>query len=158
MAAGADELIAKLNQERERLMAALDGVDAEMAARVIEGTDGWTSIHDAMKHVASAERSMLTVAERTIAGTYKAIPDFDVNRYNARQVEKRQGQTWEETLAELRQSREASLAALEQWGDEQLNLPTTHPVWGDTTVGGLFRIIAIHDSLHRKDVEKLRSG
>ena len=157
MRPGVEELVAKLNKERERLLAALEGVDATLAARRFEGTEGWTSIHDAVRHVASAEASMLTVAERTVAGTYQRIEGFDLNRFNARQVEKRAQQTWEESLAELNQVRSKSLAALETWTDEQLALPTFHPVWGDVDVAGLFRIIAIHDGLHRKDIETLRA-
>ncbi len=152
------ELEQKLNQERERLMAALEGITDEMASRRVEGVDGWTTIHDAMRHVASAEQSMVTVAERTVAGTYQPTPDFDLNRFNARQVEKRQAQSWQDTLGELVSVRENSLKVLHGWNEDQLNLPTVHPVWGDTTVGGLFRIIAIHDSLHRKDVETLRAA
>ncbi len=152
------ELEEKLNQERERLMAALEGITDEMASRRVEGVDGWTTIHDAMRHVASAEQGMVTVAERTVAGTYQPVPDFDLNRYNARQVEKRQAQSWPDTLAELTSVRANTLKVLHGWSEAQLNLPTVHPVWGDTTVGGLFRIIAIHDSLHRKDVETLRAA
>ena len=152
------ELEEKLNHERERLMAALEGITDEMASRRVEGVDGWTTIHDAMRHVASAEQSMVTVAERTVAGTYQPVPDFDLNRFNARQVEKRQAQSWPDTLAEMASVRVHTLKVLHGWGEEQLGLPTVHPVWGDTTVGGLFRIIAIHDSLHRKDVETLRAA
>lgn len=156
MQPGVEELITKLNKERERLLKALEGVDATLAARRFEGTEGWTSIHDAIRHVASAEASMLTVAERTVAGTYQRIEGFDLNRFNARQVEKRAQQTWEESLAELNDVRQRSLAALETWTDEQLALPAFHPVWGEVDVAGLFRIIAIHDGLHRKDIETLR--
>ena len=158
MTTDAQELEEKLNQERARLMAALEGITDEMASRRVEGVDGWTTIHDAMRHVASAEQSMIVVAERTVAGTYQPAPDFDLNRFNARQVEKRQAQSWEDTLKELANVRANTLTVLHGWDEEQLNLPTVHPVWGDTTVGGLFRIIAIHDSLHRKDVETLRGA
>ena len=132
MRSGVEELLTKLNKERERLLAALEGVDEVLAAHRFEGTEGWTSIHDAVRHVASAEASMLTVAERTVAGTYQRIEGFDLNRFNARQVEKR--------------------------ADEQLGLPTFHPVWGEVDVAGLLRIIAIHDGLHRKDIETLRAS
>jgi hypothetical protein len=154
----AEELAQKLNHERARLLTALEGVDADLAARRAQGTEGWSSIQDAMKHVASAEASMVVIAQRTLAGTHKRVDDFDLNRFNARQVEKRGAQTWDETLAELHAARAASLAALAEWSDEQLALSTHHPVWGDTDIGGLFRIIAIHDSLHRKDVEMLRQA
>ena len=157
MTTDAQALEEKLNHERARLIAELDGITEDMASRRVEGVDGWTTIHDAMRHVASAEQSMIVVAERTVAGTYQPAPDFDLNRFNARQVEKRAQQTWEESLAELNQVRSKSLAALETWTDEQLALPTFHPVWGDVDVAGLFRIIAIHDGLHRKDIETLRA-
>ncbi|MFN8472572.1 MAG: DinB family protein [Anaerolineae bacterium] len=158
MPTDAQELEEKLNHERARLMAELEGITEDMASRRVEGVDGWTTIHDAMRHVASAEQSMVTVAERTVAGTYQPVPDFDLNRFNARQVEKRQAQTWQDTLNELANVRANTLKVLEGWNEDQLNLPTVHPVWGDTTVGGLFRIIAIHDSLHRKDVETLHAA
>ncbi|MFN8485337.1 MAG: DinB family protein [Anaerolineae bacterium] len=158
MTTDAQALEEKLNHERARLIAELDGITEDMASRRVEGVDGWTTIHDAMRHVASAEQSMIVVAERTVAGTYQPAPDFDLNRFNARQVEKRQAQSWEDTLKELANVRANTLTVLHGWDEEQLNLPTVHPVWGDTTVGGLFRIIAIHDSLHRKDVETLRGA
>lgn len=158
MRPGVDELKAKLSQERAKLLDALEGVDANLAARRFEGTDGWTSIHDTLRHVASAEASMMIVAERTVEGTFKPVEGFDLNRFNARQVEKRSSQTWTESLAEFHTVRAQTLALLDGWTDAQLALPTVHPVWGDTTVGGLFRIIAIHDTLHRKDIESLKAA
>lgn len=158
MMKSADELATKLTTERERLLQALDGVDAEAAAHRIEGVDGWTSIHDAMKHVASAEQSMLVVVQRTLDGTYQQVQDFDLNRFNARQVEKRAAHSWADTLAELEQVRARTLQTLAGLSEAQLVTPTHHPVWGDVDVAGMFRIIAIHDSLHRKDVETLKDG
>jgi hypothetical protein len=158
MRPGAAELRAKLTTERERLMEALAGVDGELAARRFEGTDGWTSIHDTLRHVASAEASMMIVAARTVDGTFKPVEGFDLNRFNARQVEKRASLSWDDSLDELQTVRTKTLNLLDEWTDEQLAMPTVHPVWGDTTVGGLFRIIAIHDTLHRKDVETLKAA
>lgn len=156
MMKSADELAAKLSYERDRLRTALDGVDADMAARRIEGVDGWTSIHDAMKHVASAEQSMMVVVQRTLDGTYQRVEDFDLNRFNARQVEKRAHHAWSDTLAELERVRVRTLATLAGLSEEQLAIPTFHPVWGEVDIAGMFRIVAIHDGLHRKDVESLK--
>ena len=48
--------------------------------------------------------------------------------------------------------------ARDEMTDDQLDLRTVHPVWGEVDLAGLFRIIAIHDSLHRKDVETLKAA
>ncbi len=156
MMKSADELAARLTIERERLRQALHGVDAATASYRIEGVDGWTSIHDAMKHVASAEQSMMVVVQRTLDGTYQKIQDFDLHRFNARQVEKRAAHSWADTLGELEQVRTRTMQTLAGLTEEQLAMPTHHPVWGDVDIAGMFRIISIHDSLHRKDVETLK--
>ena len=147
----------KLAAKREALLVAIEGLSEEEMGRRFEEVDGWPSIGDALRHLAGAERGMLTVAQRCVQG--KPLPDytgFDLDRWNARQVEKRAAQSVAQALDELQASRAELLVFLDSLIEAQLIIPARHPAFGDVTVGQLLRIIALHEGMHRQDVQKLR--
>ncbi|MFQ6058123.1 MAG: DinB family protein [Anaerolineae bacterium] len=146
----------KLTAEREALLASLAGLSEAKLDQRFEDVEGWTSVGDILRHLAGAERGMLTVAQRCARG--KPPPDytgFDLDRYNARQVEKRAAQSVAQTLDEMAASRAELLNFLDGLTEAQLAMPARHPIFGDVTVGQLLRIIASHEGMHRKDIRKL---
>lgn len=152
-----EQLADRLRSVRTSLLKAMEGLSDGDMERQVE-TDGWRSIKDVILHLATGERGMLTVARRCLAGEHFSYEGFDLNRWNERQVEKKRGLSVAEALNELQAVRDDSLSTLQELTPEQLQTPAAHPVWGDVTVGQLFRIMSIHDELHRQDIEQLRAA
>ena len=149
-------LVAKLNHEHQALMALLEDIDEATMTRQVTHRDGWQSIGDVIKHLEAGERGMLIVIRRCIAG--KPLPDyagFDLDQYNQRQVAKRAHLTATQALAQYNAVREETLRTLTSLTEADLVQPARHPVWGEVTVAQLFRIMAIHEGLHRRDVAAL---
>ena len=151
-----EQLTDKLKSVRVNLLKSIEGLPDDDITQEI-GTNGWKSIKDIILHLASGERGMLTVARQCLAGQRVSYEGFDLDRWNERQVEKKRHLSVAEALAELQAVREDSLTTLRELTPEQLRMPAAHPFWGDVTVGQLFRIMSIHDELHRRDVEQIRA-
>ncbi len=146
-----EPVAASLLEERSRLNATLDLLSDEEAGRLKVNSD-W-SIKDALAHLAGAERGMLKLAERMARGENPQLsPEYDNNRYNARQVAKRQGMDLRGLRAELESSRSDLLAFIENLSADQLALHGEHPVEGDTTVKELLTVIGQHETSHGQDI------
>jgi hypothetical protein len=150
-------LLKRLDDEHAALAATVAGLTEEQMAHRFEGSDGWTSVEDVVKHLASGERGMLTVAQRCAAGGEPpSYAGFDLDRWNIRQVEKLKTLTPAEALAQYDAVRQQAKVTLESLSEDQLARPASHPVFGQVTVGGLFRIMAIHEQMHRRDIVRMR--
>jgi hypothetical protein len=115
---------------------------------------GWTA-RDVLTHVAGAEPSMMALITQARAeGRYIPRPDFDLDFWNRRQVEKRAGKSPSD-LAELESSRAAMLKWLDDLPESRLDLPVRHPAYGDMTVEDVFRVIGFHERLH---ADEIRAG
>jgi hypothetical protein len=100
---------------------------------------------------------MLTVAQRCAAGGEPpSYAGFDLDRWNLRQVEKVKALTPAEALAQFHAVRQETMATLDNLTGDQLARPASHPVFGQVTVGDLFRIMAFHEQMHRHDIAKMR--
>lgn len=145
----------KVTASRARLLAEVAGLQ--------EPQWGWRPAHDrwsarqTLSHVGSAERSHLRVAHSILSGTAIDLPGFDLNTWNAGQVAKRDGWALDKVLAELHGAHEETLAFLEDLDAEKLTMAGTHPALGKVSVGLVLRIVALHDSMHRRDIARLRS-
>lgn len=151
-----EQLTDRLKSIRTNLVRAIEGLSDDDIAREV-GTDGWRSIKDIILHLSTSEHGMLVVAKRCLAGKMVSYEGFDLDRWNERQVEKKRHLSVSQALAELQAVREDGLNTLQGLTPEQLRTPAAHPFWGDVTVGQLFRIMSIHDELHRRDIEQLRT-
>jgi uncharacterized damage-inducible protein DinB len=146
----------KVLDARSRLLAAVKGLDSEgWEWRPDEKT--W-SARLTLAHVGSAQWDHLQVARRLLAGEPTDLPDFDLDTWNAAAVDQRTAWTVDQVLADLEAAQEATVALLHSLEDETLAVTGTHPVWGEVNVRQVLRIIPLHDSMHRRDILKLRKA
>ena len=108
--------------------------------------EGWT-VKDVVTHLAASQPSQPVLIRNILEGKGGSRPDFDLNFFNKRGLEKRQGKTVEELKSELAAGQTDSLALLDGLSDAQLTTQGKHPR-GDMTVGDIFQIIALHDREH----------
>ena len=121
------------------------------------GHDSDWTVKDLIGHVAWAEAGMTAMARAAAAGTPSiSPPDFDIDRFNAGRVRRAREESLPQLLARMEGSRRETLALLDALGDGELDRPAAHPVAGETTVEGIFKIIAYHERLHGEELVKAR--
>lgn len=109
------------------------------------------NVHDLLAHLAGAERGLLGTVQRFLAG--QPLPDgFSLDYWNQRQVEKQKERGVADLLAGLAASRIDTLALLDSLTDEQLAVRGLHPAGFETSVGGIFRVMAMHELDHGQEI------
>ena len=109
------------------------------------------NVHDLLAHLAGAERGLQSTVQRFLDGG--PLPDgFSLDYWNQRQVEKQKERSVEEFLASLAASRIDPLALLESLSGEQLAVRGLHPAGFETSVGGIFRVMAMHELDHGQEI------
>lgn len=147
------KLKTKIQSARAKLLAVLDGLD-EGAWEWRPGDGRW-SVRLTVAHVGSAQWDHLEVVRRLLAGDPTAMPEFDLDTWNAASVAKRMDWLPDRILADLEAAHQETMALLDALDDGQLQVTGTHPALGRISVGQVLKIIALHDSLHRRDVLRL---
>ena len=143
---------AELDAARRDLLALAAGVDPAAWERPSPNQD-WTA-RDTLAHVVAAEEGMRARIERALAGDAALRPDFDLHRWNRRQVERRREQSAEALLSELAAGRDASLRLLDGLDDGRLEAPIEHPANREATVGWVFSRIAEHQRAHADEIRR----
>jgi hypothetical protein len=154
MQAAITKLKTKIETARARLLTALDGLDE--TAWEWRPEDGRWPIRLTMAHVGSAQWDHLEVIRSLLAGEPATIPDFDLDAWNASSVAKRDDWTPVRILADLADAQQETMVLLDTLDDDQLLVTGTHPALDKVSVGQVFKVIALHDGLHRRDVLRLR--
>jgi len=145
-------LRAGLERDRQFLLDAVAALSEEDLARSCGHESDWT-VKDLIGHIAYAEGSMIPLAQGGSAGeAHKQPPDFDIDRWNDSRIRRARAQTVPQLLERLAASREQLLALLDTLGDADLDRPVYHPTQQETTVEGIFRIIAGHERLHAEEL------
>lgn len=140
----------RLIQSRQDLLASIAGLTLdELAQRAVN--EGW-SVQDVLAHLASAERGHQQVIAGLLAGQETFQPGFDLDAFNETEVGARRGMTTEAVFEELSSSRAATLALLDTVGPDDWERSGYHPGGFDTTVEGGFRVIAIHEKRHAREI------
>lgn len=112
---------------------------------------GW-SVIDVIAHLASAEAGLAVTTEKFIAGEPTVAEDFDLDRYNNRQVEKRRGRNLHDLLAELDEGRSMTVASLKSATAEDLGKQNRQAAHGVISLDRLFAVVADHMRIHTEDI------
>ena len=151
-----DKLKKRLDEAHADLLAAVSGLTVEQAARATPNVN-WT-VQDVLAHLAGAERGHQQVIRALLAGELAGQPDFDLDTFNQADVAARAGWTLALVLEDLNAGRAGTLALLESMGVNDWDRAGYHPGGFDTTVEGTFRVIAIHERRHAKDIRVALAG
>lgn len=144
-----------LAASRQFFLSVVGAVPGEDWSRVAhDDAAGWTA-RDVLAHVVGAEPSLLgLVTQARAEGRFVPRPDFDLDFWNRRQVEKRAGKSPADLVAEMESDRGDTLRLLADLPEAALDLPVRHPSYGDMTVEDVFRIIGFHERLHADEIKK----
>jgi hypothetical protein len=145
-----DKLRKRLISSHQAVMDLVLSIDGP-TAMALRANEGWSG-QDLMAHLAASELGHCEVIRRLLADEPTFIPDFDLGTFNNAEVEKRSTLSWEDILAEYQTNRMATLALLDKVPDADWGKSGPHPGGFDTSVEGVFRVIAIHEKRHLKDL------
>jgi uncharacterized protein (TIGR03083 family) len=144
-----ERLRVELHDARAYLLSVAEQIGPD---QVLNSTENplW-NIHDLLAHLAGAERGMQATVRRFLAS--EALPEnFSLDYWNQRQVEKQKERTVPDLLAALAASRVDTLALLASLTDEQLAVRGMHPAGFESSVGGIFKVIAHHERGHGQEI------
>ncbi len=145
-----------LASSRRFLLSVIQEVGDEDWQRVAHDDPARWTARDVLAHVVGAEPSLAGIVTRAQAeGHYVSRPDFDLDLWNRRQVEKRAEKSLADLVAELDQNRAATLSLLAGLPEPALDFPVQHPSYGEMTVEDVFRIIGFHERLHADEIRKV---
>jgi len=147
---------------KERLWHRLEGVRGEvrqLAASLSAGewgtpvTDTWT-VKDVYAHLGVAEQGHMDVGWALLRGESTQIEGFDLDTFNNETVAARRHLSVSEVLAELNTARSHTAALLDAVTAEDWSKGGPHPGGFDVTVEGIFKVIALHERRHLREVRQ----
>ncbi len=151
----------RIAQHKQNLIAArthldivLDSVGDQWDTQVYSDGAAWT-VRQLAIHLVESERGQSRVVMGIAQGENPVPPDFDVNRYNRRSVEKRA----EMSIAEVRETLNVLRAAFMQWLDSidesVLEKEGRHPSLKVLTVDQFLSVMAAHERQHADDIASI---
>jgi len=150
----ADALAAKLEKGRQKTFEILNALTAEQWQKPLYREPTWQVRH-LLAHFVSAERQLLALAQAVAGGGPGAPPDFDINRFNAAEQSRLEGQSLPILLDLLDQARHQTIEWVRRLGANQLDKIGRHPVLGDVNVETMIGAIYGHQLIHMRDLSRL---
>jgi uncharacterized protein (TIGR03083 family) len=145
-----EKLRQRLKDSRRELLAAVESMGPAEAVTPTANI-GW-AVRDVLAHLAGAELGHQQVIRALLADQQAGTAGFDLDAFNAADVAARREASLAELLAELDANRAETMALLDAIGAVDWERAGYHPGGFDTTVEGVFRVIAIHEKRHVKDI------
>jgi uncharacterized damage-inducible protein DinB len=138
-------------EELLEVIGQMQPADWERPAQSAEG--GWT-VKQALLHIATSESGQIKTAQAIAAGQPTVPDDFDLNRYNRRQIEKNQAKQLPEILFGMAESRQKLLAFLDEVSAEDLEKRGKHGRGDVISLEQLFYRIGEHEAEHTAEIKK----
>lgn len=125
----------------------------QLATMVYSEENHWT-VRDVLAHLAGAERSLLSLFRNVAEGGPGTTPDFDLNFYNRRVVEKTAEESVDALLATFKVRRADTVAFTAALDDAVLDSVGKHPTEGERPLEGLIAIAYQHTGWHIGDIRQ----
>jgi hypothetical protein len=125
--------------------------DWEHPVQTAEG--GWT-VKQMLLHLATSESGQIRTAQAIAAGQPTVPDDFDLDRYNRRQIEKNQAKQPPEILFGMAESQQKLLAFLDTVSAEDLEKRGKHGRGDVISLEQLFYRIGEHEAEHTAEIKQ----
>jgi hypothetical protein len=139
---------------REHLLEVIGQLQPEDWGKIVQSTEGGWTVKQALLHLATSETGQIGTG-KAIANSQPTVPDdFDLNRYNNRQVEKNKDKQPAEILFGMAESRQKLLAFLEEVPEEALDKRGKHARGDVISLEQLFYRIGEHEADHTAEIKR----
>ncbi|MEW6254218.1 MAG: DinB family protein, partial [Planctomycetota bacterium] len=143
--------VLRLTKSRERLLGVIGPLPESDLDRPASGD--WT-IRQTLTHLALSEEDHCRVVEAIVSGATDQLPrDLALDAHNASRLAAQPPLERPALLAALAAQRERTLALFAGLSDAQLALTGPHPALGAIAAGDIFRVIAVHEQMHLRDIQ-----
>ena len=137
-----------LNHTREELLEMIGQMELDDWNKTVQTEDGHWTVKQVMLHLATSETGQLRTAKAIAAGQPTVPDDFDLNRYNNRQVEKNKDKQPPEILFGMAESRQQVFAFIDEVPEADLDKRGKHGRGDVISVEQLFYRIGEHEAEH----------
>lgn len=117
----------------------------------------WT-VHDVIAHLLDSTEGQLRTARMIANGEDPLPPDFDLQRWNKRTIEKAANKDTAEMIATVRDNFEAWLQFLDEVPEEALDKKGRYPSGDIETVANFIVRFARHEAAHAADLDAALRG
>ncbi len=143
-----------LARSRQHLLHVLDQVADHWNIQVYSDGAAWT-VGQLAVHLAISDRGQTKTVMGIAEGRELIPPDFDLDRYNRRSVEKRADMTPDQVQAELRATREQLNAWLDTLDDAVLDKQGRHASLRILSIAEFLQVMADHERSHADDIARV---
>lgn len=148
----------KLEQARQDLLQWCQTLEeSDWTQPVYVHDEEWT-VQDVLRHLTWAEGGMARLIQQIREGHEGVPPDFDLDRYNARGVDKLKDRAPAELMAMMTENREWILRMLDEMDQDELQLAGRHGSMHIMSIAEIFRTIAIHERQHLRELRRAITG
>jgi len=116
-------------------------------------TEAWT-VKDVYIHLSVAENGHVDVGWALVRGESTLIEGFDLDTFNNETVAARRHLSPAEVLEELDRARARTAELLRTVSAQDWDKGGPHPGGFDVTVEGIFKVIALHERRHLRDIRE----
>ena len=147
-----EQIVKKMSGEGEKILEFFTGLSESLWDQQLYSDGAEWSVHEVLAHIVEAEGSLFRLFSNILKGGTGVPQDFDIDRYNATQVEKLSDKTREGLLALFRERRAQMVAFVGELTPEDLEKTGNHPFLGPSSLGGMLRVFILHPNLHIRDI------
>lgn len=148
------EIAPKLEKVHQRLADLFQSLTETAWQTVIYPESGWTT-EDVLRHLVSAEPGLHLNIERIRQGGEGASAEFDLDRWNDRQIQKLQERSRAELLVQFERNHQATLALLQRIEADDWDKQGRHALAGMLTIEGWLNLIGLHNRQHLRDMQQV---
>ncbi len=143
-----------LNHTREELLEVVGRLTPADWETPVQAEDRHWTTKQMMLHLATSETGQIATGKAIVSRQPTIPEDFDLNRYNNRQVEKNKDKQLPEILFGLAESRQKLLAFLDEVAEEDLDKRGRHARGDVLSLEQLFYRIGEHEAEHAAIIQK----
>ena len=150
-----DALVARLEKGRQKTFEILNALTVEQWQKPIYHEPTWRA-HQLLAHFVSTETQLLTLAQDVAEGGVGAPLEFDINRYNADEQSRLNGQSPQILLDRLDEARRQTIEWVKTLSVDQLDQIGRHPALGEVSVETMIAAMYGHQLIHMRDLSRLQ--
>lgn len=148
------EIIEKLNSVRATTKSVVAGLSEAQWAQALYAEDAHWTVLDLLRHAVNAEPGMIAWMKQVQAGGEGVPADFDLNRWNDRIVQKNQGKTAVDLLADMETNRASLLAFMDTIQEEDWGKVGRHASMLMLSIEQVCHVIADHEAGHVEEIRQ----
>ena len=144
-----------LNHTREEVLEVVAQLSPDDWNKIVQSDEGGWTVKQMLLHIAISEVGQLKTGQAIAAGQPAVPDDFDLDRYNKRQIEKNQAKLPPEILFGMAESRQKLLKFLEQVSAEDLDKRGRHGLGDVISLEQLFYRVGEHEAEHAAQIRQV---